>query len=80
MPVTATLAEELKTWRKVQTAERMASVWWGEGDFILSTPIGTRWDPSNARKTAFLPVTNGDPEKRIDGVGSPVGSVDGSCD
>jgi integrase len=58
VPVTATLAEELKAWRKVQTAERVASVWWGEGDYILSTPIGTRWDPSNARKKAFRPVAD----------------------
>ncbi len=58
VPVTTTLADELKAWRKVQTAERMASVWWGEGDYILSTPIGTRWDPSNARKKAFHPVAD----------------------
>jgi integrase len=61
VPVTRTLAEELKAWRKVQAAERMAAVWWGEGDYILSTPVGTKWDPSNARKQVFLPLANGTP-------------------
>jgi integrase len=57
VPVTATLAAELRTWRKAQTAERVASVYWDEEcDFILSNPIGRRWDPSNARRTAFRPV------------------------
>lgn len=59
VPVTATLASELRVWRKVQAAERVASVWWdADGDWILSTPIGTRWDASNARRTAFRPVAD----------------------
>jgi integrase len=57
VPVTATLAAELRAWRKIQTEERLASVWWDtDHDWILSTPIGTRWDPSNARKNAFRPI------------------------
>lgn len=57
VPVTATLAQELRTWRKAQTAERLAAVWWDDTrDLIVSTPIGTAWDYSNARRVAFRPV------------------------
>lgn len=57
VPVTATLAAELRVWRKAQTEERLASVWWDEeADLILSTSIGTAWDASNARRKAFRPV------------------------
>ena len=55
--MTATLAGELRAWRKLQAQERLASVWWDtDHDWILSTPIGPRWDPSNARKNAFRPI------------------------
>ena len=59
VPVTGTLAEELKAWRKVQTEERLASVWWNtDDDLIISTTTGTRWDTSNARRHAFRPVAD----------------------
>jgi integrase len=58
-PVTPTLAEELKAWRKVQTEERIASVWWDvDADLIICTNTGTRWDSSNARRHAFRPVAD----------------------
>jgi integrase len=57
IPVPGSLAVELKRWRKAQAQERMASVWWDDDhDWILSTEVGTRWDPHNARKR-FRPIT-----------------------
>lgn len=62
VPVTPTLAAELRAWRKAQTAERLASVWWDDtADLILSTTVGTAWDDSNARRVAFRPVADGKP-------------------
>lgn len=68
VPVTKTYAEELKTWKRVQAEERLASVWWGDADILISTSIGTRWDSGNARKNAFRPVANGDPENGVAGI------------
>jgi integrase len=51
VPVPAKLQADLHAWRKAQAAERLASVWWDdEHDWILSTNVGTRWDPHNARR------------------------------
>lgn len=51
VPVTDTLASELKRWRKIQNERRLSAIWWDvEHDWIISTEHGKRWDPSNARK------------------------------
>lgn len=68
VPVTTRLADELRTWRRAQAEERLASVWWSDEDWILSTSIGTRWDEGNARKHVFRPLVNGDPESGVPGI------------
>ncbi len=51
VPVTETLADELRAWRKVQAQRRLSAVWWDvEHDWLISTEHGKRWDASNARK------------------------------
>lgn len=56
VPVPAPLQDALKAWRHAQKLERMKAVWWDtEADWILSTDVGTRWDPHNARKR-FRPI------------------------
>ena len=56
VPVTPALAKILKDWKAEQARERLASAWWDtEGDWVLSSDCGTRWDPHNARKK-FRPV------------------------
>lgn len=68
IPVPEALRAELVAWRKAQTAERLASFWWDtEGDWILSTEVGTQWDPHNARKR-FRQIVNGDPERGVAGI------------
>lgn len=56
--LTATLAAQLKVWRKQQTAMRLAASWWSqESDpWLLSTDIGTQMDAHNWRKKHFAPV------------------------
>lgn len=62
VPVPGTLATILKSWRKAQAQERLAAVWWDESaDWVLSTDVGTQWDPHNARKR-FKPIADGDPD------------------
>lgn len=62
VPVPARLSEVLKAWRKAQAQERLKAVWWDESDdWMLSTDVGTQWDPHNARKR-FKPIADGDPE------------------
>jgi integrase len=56
IPVSEKLQVELRAWRKAQAAERLASIWWDvDADWILSTDVGTQWDPHNARKR-FRPI------------------------
>lgn len=67
VPVTPTLAEILREWRKEQAGERLAAIWWDtEHDYVLSSDCGTYWDPHNARKR-FKPIADGvksdDPDK-----------------
>lgn len=67
VPVTASLAEILKEWRKEQATERLAAIWWDtEHDYVLSSDCGTHWDAHNARKR-FRPLAEGvvsdDPQK-----------------
>lgn len=58
VPVPATLATILKSWRKAQAQERLKAVWWDESaDWVLSTDVGTQWDPHNARKR-FKPIAD----------------------
>jgi len=59
VPMTPTLAEILREWRKQQAAERLRAIWWDtEHDYVLSSDCGTYWDPHNARKR-FKPITDG---------------------
>lgn len=50
-----TLLAELRTWQAAQRRQRMAATWWGDGDWLLSSEVGTRWDVYNARKQ-FRPL------------------------
>lgn len=43
------LQAHLLLWHTAQTAERLAAVRWADEDWILSTDVGTHWDPHNAR-------------------------------
>ena len=63
IPVPEKLQAELKAWRKAQRAEQLAAVWWDtEHDWILSTEVGTHWDPTTrARGSDSSP--NGHPAK-----------------
>lgn len=55
--LTPTLAEQLRTWRREQSAERLAASWWStEGDWIITTEIGTRMDEHNWRRHHFNPL------------------------
>lgn len=65
VPVPAKLQTELAAWRRAQAAERLASIWWSDEDWILSADVGTRWDPHNARKR-FRRLVEGDPDNGID--------------
>lgn len=44
------LASELERWRREQLRMRMASPWWSDEGFLLSTTAGTRMDDANLRK------------------------------
>lgn len=52
VPVTATLAAELRTWRKAQTAERVASVYWDAG---VTSSCPTRSVGGGTRATRDAP-------------------------
>ena len=58
IPVAPALKAELVKWRRVQAQERLRSAWWDEeGNWLLSSACGTRWEPHNARKR-FRPVAD----------------------
>lgn len=45
------LASTLSTWRAAQAKARLQSqVWDDQGDYVLTSDAGTRWDDSNAGK------------------------------
>jgi integrase len=68
VPVAEKLQAELRAWRKAQASERLAAVWWAtEHAWILSTEVGTLWDPHNARKR-FRRITDDQPESGTKGV------------
>jgi site-specific recombinase XerD len=49
--VTPTLESQLRVWKVEQARERLAASWWStEGDWIITTSIGTRMDAHNWRK------------------------------
>jgi integrase len=56
LPVTPSLASELRAWADEQARQRLsAGQLWQETDLVVTTDVGTLWDPSNARK-ALRPV------------------------
>lgn len=55
LPLPMPAVEILRSWRREQASERLAATWWGDGDWLLSTPIGTPLDASNVAKT-FRPL------------------------
>ncbi len=58
VPIAPALKKELIAWQKVQRKERLASAWWDvEGDWMLSSDCGTRWDTHNARHR-FKPLSD----------------------
>lgn len=55
--LTPTLAKQLKAWKVEQTRLRLAASWWSaEGDWIITSDIGTRMDEHNFRKNHFNPL------------------------
>jgi integrase len=51
LPLPAPLITELRTWRRVQSAERLAAlVWATEEDWVVTTNVGTASDPTNVSK------------------------------
>lgn len=58
VPISAGLRAELVAWRRAQTEERLSAVWWdSESDWVLSSEVGTQWEPHNARKR-FRPMAD----------------------
>ncbi len=58
VPIAPALKKELVAWAQVQRKERLASPWWDEeGDWMLSSDCGTRWDTHNAR-SRFKPLSD----------------------
>ena len=55
VPIAPALGVELAKWRRAQAVERLKAAWWDDGDWMLSSDCGTRWDPHNARKR-FRPI------------------------
>ncbi len=68
IPVPVILQNELRAWRKAQLAERLAARWWNTAeDWLLSSNVGTQWDPGNARKR-LRKIVNANPEAGVEGV------------
>lgn len=63
VPMTPTLAEILREWRKQQAAERLRAIWWDtEHDYVPSSDCGTYWDHTtpasgSSRSRTALPAT-----------------------
>lgn len=55
VPVAPALKAELTAWRKAQAKEQLAALWWADEGWLLSSEVGTRWEPHNARKR-FRPM------------------------
>ena len=56
LPITPSLAVQLRSWADEQAQQRLtAGQLWRETGLVVTTDIGTLWDPDNARK-ALRPV------------------------
>lgn len=52
LPVAPSLALELRAWADEQARQRLAAgQLWQQTGLVVTTEVGTLWDPSNARKT-----------------------------
>jgi integrase len=57
--VTPTLESQLRLWKVEQAKERLAAPWWStEGDWIITTDIGTQMDTHNWRSKQFKPFAD----------------------
>lgn len=57
VPIAPALRAELVKWKREQAKERLASAWWSDEDWMLSSDCGTQWDTHNARKR-FKPMAD----------------------
>ena len=56
--LTPTLADQLNRWRRIQSKQRLAATWWSiEGDWVITTDIGTKMDAHNLRRKHFNPLS-----------------------
>jgi integrase len=55
--LTPSLDRQLRVWRREQAKRRLSADWWSvEGDWVISTDIGTKMDSHNWRKKHFNPL------------------------
>jgi integrase len=55
--ITPTLERQLRRWRRVQAKQRLSADWWSqEGEWIITTDIGTQMDAHNWRKKHYNPL------------------------
>lgn len=55
--ITPTLERQLRQWKRAQTKQRLSADWWSqEGDWVITTDIGTQMDAHNWRRKHFNPL------------------------
>ena len=55
--ITPTLERQLRQWKRTQAKQRLSADWWSqEGDWVISTDIGTQMDAHNWRRKHFNPL------------------------